>query len=374
MIQMENIIMSNQSSYIKNFILTNFENIETTGFIFFKLSGKTPVYTRQVLIPECFFINLEKLLSAKSKSYLLYSSGKKFGYNYALISSFSNSNDKKLSDLSNYINLINSFIEGTYASKINCDIDLDTKSIRYYLDNFVIINKLSYGNFLPLGAAAGLMSYIFQDFTIEGVLENYNKENNTATLLYGPASYLEEQKKIFISEHNLSNIQVGQEYITFNQVRQLKYSNFSLKTLIDSKFFSYNNGIIMNNDQRYFTLEVSALSFIEKELQDYQKDIYDASFNAGRVILENVKNVSIKTIIDYLSAFGWGDVLILEKNNNYVINANYLPYTEIYKNTNYSIFSGIVSGMLSVVLKREIKFSKIEKHITSGYISLLLST
>ena len=360
--------------YIQNFIINKSQNIETPGFVFFKLSGKTPIFARQVIIPESFFINLEQLISKKDShgAELLYSAGKKFGYHFALLGGFSNSKDKKLSDLPNYINIINKFIEGTYASKITCDLDLDTKSIKYYVDNFIAINKLGYGNFLPLGAAAGLMSYIFQDFTIEGVLENYNNENGSATLFYAPASYLEKNKKKFISETNLSNVKVGEEYISFNQVRTLKYSNYSLKTLLDSKLFSFNRGIILNNTQRYFILEVSALSFIEKELYNYSKDIYDAAFNAGSMIFENIKNSSIKTIIDYLSAFGWGDVLILKKNNAYIINVNYFPYTDLYKDVSYSIFSGLVAGMLSTILKSKIKFSKIEKQMTSGYISISL--
>ncbi|MDE1860472.1 MAG: hypothetical protein KGH72_02025, partial [Candidatus Micrarchaeota archaeon] len=224
--------------YVKNFIINKSQNIETPGFIFFKLSGKTPIFARQVIMPEDFFINLEEIIAKKNTAAkrALYSAGKKFGYRFCLLGGFSNSKDKKGSDLVSYINIINKFIEGTYASRIECDVDLSKKSCLYSIENFIVINKIGSGYFLPLGAAAGLMAYIFQDPSIEGVLESSDQNGKKATLLYAPATYLKQNKRTFFSEKDFSGLESTSEYIDFNQVKPLKYSHFSFKMLLDSDF------------------------------------------------------------------------------------------------------------------------------------------
>ncbi len=360
--------------YIQNFIINKSQNIEVPGFIFFKVSGKTPIFARQVIIPEDFFINLERSISQKGKiaQNALYSAGKKFGYHFSLLGSFYNIKDKKGQDLINYINIINKFIEGTYASRIECKINPDQKTCNYNIENFIVLNKLGYGYFLPLGAAAGLMSYFLQDPNIEGVLENFNEQSGSGTLLYAPAEYLKNNKKEFFSEINLSNLEPTENYISFNQVHPIKYSNYSFKSLLNSKYFSFNKGIILNNKERYFILEVTALYLIEKELNNYSDIIYNSAFNAGLKMLENVQSPTLKTITDYLSAFGWGDILIIKKDSKYVINVNYFPYTNLYNQINYLIFSGIVAGMLSIITQEHVKFKKVERNITQGYLSVSL--
>ena len=181
--------------YIQNFIINKSQNIEVPGFVFFKLSGKTPIFVRQVIMPEDFFIYLEELLAKRGtdaqKS--MYSAGKKFGYRFALLGGFSTIKDKRGKDFVDYINIINKFIEGTYASKIECTVNLDYKVCTYSVENFIAINKLGYGYFLPLGAAAGLMSYVFQDPSIEGVLEEFTKIEGKAVLTYAPSEYLKAE-------------------------------------------------------------------------------------------------------------------------------------------------------------------------------------
>ena len=360
--------------YVQNFIINKSQNIEVPGFVFFKLSGKTPIYARQVIMPEDFFVNLEKSIIEKDEGskHMIYSTGKKFGYSFCLLGGFSNSVDKKGQDLVSYINIINKFIEGTYATKIDCRVDTETKSCTYLMENPIVVSKLGYGYFLPLGAAAGLMSYIFQDQHIEGVLENFDLESDCGTLLYAPAEYLKKNNKNFFSETNLTGLEPTSDYISLNQVAELKYSNYSFEMLLDSKLFSFNKGVIMNNKERYFIIEVSALYLIEKELSIHTSEIYNAAFKAGRRMLENVKDISTKTIIDYLSAFGWGDVLIMKENGKYIVNVDHFPYTKFYKEIDYSIFSGLLSGMLSIITNENITFTKTKKTVSQGYLSISL--
>ena len=361
--------------YIQHFIMSKAQNIDVPGFVFFKLPGKASFFARQIVIPEAFFVNFESIMAAKGKetASAIYSAGKRFGYSFSLLGGFSNYNDKKGQQLVDYINVINKFIEGTYATKIDCKVDVDTKSCRYSMENPIVVGKLGYGYFLPLGAAAGLMAYLFQDPSIEGVLENFDLKEGNGILLYGPAGYLKGLGKKFFTETNLANLEPTADYIKLNAVRNLKNSDYSLRTLLDSKFFTFSQGFVMNGDQRYFILEVSALYLIENDLSAYSKEIYGAAFKTGIEILETVKNPSLKTLVDYLSAFGWGDILITKSGDKYKVGVEYFPYTKFYKDASFLIFSGLLAGMLSTISGKTVKFSKIEKNLVRGYFEVLFS-
>ena len=339
-----------------------------------KISGKTPIFSRRVLIPETFLIELEKAMTLRGPDAqkALYSAGKRFGYAYAILGGFMTVKDKQDQDLLNYIDLVNKQIAGTYAKNIDFNIDFTRNVCTYDLKNFVIIERLGFGYFLPLGSAAGLISYILQDKTIEGIVEESDVDNGTARLTYAPSKYLDEMGKRFFHESELTGLEPSLEYIKFNELRQLKYSDYSLKKLIDAGIFVLEDGILISNNERYFMIDSDGFYLLELGLKQYAKEVYYAAFTAGVRILGNVKNPQNKTIIDYLSAFGWGDVTIMEANKKYVINVDYFPYTKFYNDIDYGMFSGMLSGMISCVAKRKIGFKQIKKTISNGYLSVSL--
>ncbi|MDE1767975.1 MAG: hypothetical protein KGH62_01275 [Candidatus Micrarchaeota archaeon] len=365
---------SKDGSYIKNYVMSKAATIGDPGFLLLKLSEKTPLFSRRVLIPEDFFVNLEKSIALKGPAAQgkLYLAGKKFGYAYATLGGFVTIKDRQGEDFINYVNLVNKQIEGTFAQKIDCKVDINTKYCIYDLQNFVIIEKLGYGYFLPLGGAAGLLAYIFQDKTIEGVVEKSDPSKAYAQLIYAPESYLKQNGKEFFEASDMSGLDPTPEYLRFNQVRHLNYSDCSLKKLLDSNVFQFVNGSILNNGQRYFTLEDNGFYMLEKELKDYQKEIHDAAFETGSKILAGIKGPNLQAVTDYVSAFGWGDMLMLPKEGKYAINIDYFPYTKFYKDVNYQLFVGMLEGMLSYVLKRNITFNKIEKNVNNGYLNISL--
>ncbi len=361
--------------YIQHFIMSKSQNIETPGFVFFRLSGKTPLYARQVVMPEDFFVNLEKAMAKRGPETAgrLYSTGKRFGYRFSMLGNFSTCKDKPGRQLVSYIDVINKFIEGTYATRIGCDIDVDRKSVRYTMQNPVVVDKLGYGYFMPLGAAAGLMSYLFQDPSIEGVLEGFDLKSGMGSLLYAPSVDLISAGKSPSTERDLSGMEPTPEYEEFNRVRKLQYSDYSLRTLLDSKFFTFDRGFMMCGGERYFILEVSALYLIETNLRDYSGEIYNAAFDVGMQVLKGVKNPTTKTVSDYMSAFGWGDVLVASKGAAYFANSDYFPYAKFYRDASYLIFSGFLAGMLSTLSGRTVSFSTISKDVRQGYLRVSLS-
>ncbi len=362
--------------YIQKFIINKSQNIETPGFVFFKVSGKTPIFTRQVILPEAFFVNLEKKMKDRGEKATakLYSAGKKFGFRFALLGGFSKKGEKEGKALIDYINIINKFIEGTYASRIDCNVDLEKSVCEYDIDNFIVINKLGYGSFLPLGAAAGMLSFILNNSSIEGVIVEKEAGKQTNRLVYAPKEYLSKKFQNFISETNLDGLSPDQNYISFNSVKRLKNSQYSFQNLLESNLFTFNKGIIMHNNQRYFIVEVGAIYLVEKELKGFEKEIYQSAFEVGKQMISSKnKGNGLKTVIDLLAAFGWGDATIIKKGDKFVVNLDYFPYSKFYSEISFGIVRGIVEGLISSSTGEEIKFGKVEKMVSQGYLSISLT-
>jgi len=369
--------------YVKNYLMPRAQIIDKPGFVVFNVTGKTPIFARQMIFPELFFILLEKKLIeglGNEGKRILYSVGKKFGIRFSLMGNFSKRGeipDKKIPD---YINMINKFIEGTYASDISCEPDVNNSKVIYHLKNFVVCSKDGYGFFLPLGAGCGLIAYLLNDETIEGVhLECQGDGKEKCKLLYEPINKLKldiKDKPIF-KETDLKGLEFTPDYGSMNAIKETESSKYSFQQFIDSNIFSFNAGIIMNGDQRYFIYEVSGIYMLERELQKSnvtKKILGEIAYETGKRMLLNYKGeLSLESLIDLLTAFGWGDVLILEKASKYVVNIKYFPWTEFSDEVEFITFQRMIAGMLSIISKREVKFKRIEKDSSQGYLSLVFA-
>lgn len=371
------------SFYIKHYLIPRAQIVDKPGFVIFNVSGKTPIFARQIIVPESFFILLEKKLVDKFKDVgrgKLYSAGKKFGYRFSVMGGFSKRGEMEDKKLPDYIKMINKFIEGTYASDISCDIYMDKSKVKYSLKNFVVCNKLGYGYFLPLGAAAGMISYLMNNDKIEGVQTKcQGAREERCTLIYEPIEELKKEIKKFkiFTESNLKNLEIDSAYQSMNSIRKTENSNYSFQQFIDSGTFSFKEGIIMNNFQRYFIYEISGIYMLEKELQEdneMKKILFEAAYETGKEILKNNESwSSLESLNDLLTSFGWGDVLILEKNKKYVVDIKYFPWTKFYESADFIFVRGLLSGLLSIISKREVKLKTAEKSTSEGYFHLFFT-
>ena len=333
-------------------------------------------------MPETFLNKLEQKINVaygKQGRQSLYSTGKKFGYRFALLGCFSKISDLPKNKFLDYFAIINKFIEGTYASEISPEVDFKNKIIKYKLKNFVVCSKVGPSFFLPLGAAAGLISMMFEDSTIEGLHLNCQHEGDKyCELIYAPISYLKKNfkdKEIFV-EADLKNLDASREYATFNKVLPIRSSTYSFQDYLKSHLFDYHFGIITHNDQRYFILEVSAIYLLERGLAKLGADkiLFDSAFETGQSVIRSL-GIKSKTesIMDLLAAFGWGDILILKKEQKHIANISAFPFTKFYKDINFEIVRGLISGMVSAIEGKRTIFSKVQKTITKEGLSLALA-
>ena len=136
--------------YVKRFVIPKALIFDKPAFVDFKISGKTNVFARQILVPETFFVDLEKRLvdeygdAGKSA---MYSIGKKFGYSFSQLGRFENIKDHPGDAVKDWVIVASKFVEGTYASEIKQTTDVANETVDYVLKNFVICRNLGYDFF-----------------------------------------------------------------------------------------------------------------------------------------------------------------------------------------------------------------------------------
>ena len=368
--------------FVKRFVIPGAQYFDKPGFVDFKISGITDIYARQIFYPEDFFVKFEKDLvdkyGAEAKR-ALYSIGKKFGYRFAQSGKFENITNHPGEKIKDWVLIASKFVEGTYASAIENETDPKLKRTDYHLKNFVILRKLGFDPIFAVGGSAGLMAWIYQDPSIEGVLHDVKKTDlgYEATVTNAPSSYLKEQFKDvdIYEETNLSDLlEDFKSYKEFN--KQVKTSSTkSFQTYLDAGFISYKQGIVNIKDHRFFLFEVSGTYMLERELRkinpEYLDLLYESAFYSGEKIMSEF-STNLQDVFDMLSALGWGEVLVFSSNEKQIqILLNHFPWCRWYTDVEFIIMKGFLSGILSAKKGKKIEFKKPAIDLNKGYLSLL---
>jgi predicted hydrocarbon binding protein len=368
--------------YVKRFVIPRALILDVPGFVNFKISGKTSIFARQLLVPESFFINLEKVIvekfGEKGKS-IFYSVGKKFGYSFAQLGRFENISDHPGDAVKDWIVIASKFVEGTYASEISQVIDVKNKTVDYTLKNFVICRKLGYDFFLATGGAAGVIAWLFQDKNIEGYYydNKFLEDGNICKVKCAPYKILKNSfsDNVF-SETNLDDLTHDpMNYLKFNEEKPLRY-NKSFSNYLDAKIFSYENGIVSYNynKERFFLMEVSGMYLLEKELKanGLSNILFDIAYDAGKNLFSEFGQKDEKSCLELMAALGWGEILVLPPVNNKLnIVVNYFPWTKWYNEINFSMLSGFLSGMLSNIKGYKVRLENPIVDINNSYLAIL---
>ena len=367
--------------YVKQFVIPKALIFDKPGFVDFKISGKTNVFARQMLVPETFFVQLEKKIVEKygdAGKGALYSVGKKFGYSFSQLGRFENINDHPGDQVKDWVIIASKFVEGTYASQINQSADVKNKTVDYTLRNFVICRTLGYDFFLATGGAAGVIAWLLQDKNIEGYYydSQFEDKNHICKVKCAPFKTLKEfSKNNVFEETDLDNLkQDVQLYNKFNEEVKLGYTK-SFSNYLDAKVFSYEKGIIelKSNNERFFLMEVSGLYLLEFVLKEKKMDgeIFDTAFFIGKTIFRDLGS-NTKSALELMTALGWGEIILTATGRNKIqIIINHFPWTGWYKNIDFLVVGGFLSGIFSSIYKKEIRLDKPEIDMHNGYLALV---
>ena len=75
--------------------------------------------------------------------------------------------------------------------------------------------------------------------------------------------------------------------------------------------------------------------------------------------------------MELLSALGWGEVLVLSSGEKLKVIINYFPWTKFYKEIDFLMIGGFLSGLCSRVYGKEIILKKPKVDVSKGHLALL---
>ncbi len=371
------------SLYVRRYVIPGALVFNKPGFVDFKISGKTNIYARQIFYPADFFIDFESRIinemGDKGKK-VLYSIGKRFGYRFAQAGKFENIKDHPGEKIKDWIFIMSKFIEGTYASLIDNVTDVQLRKTDYTLKRFTVLENLGYEYIFATGGTAGVMAWLLQDPTIEAVLKETKKVDGfyEAVVESAPVAYLNSNyasSQIFTETKLDDLVEDFQDYVRFNAQTQTSCNN-SFQTYLDFNMFNYEKGIITFGKNRLFLFEVSGTYLIEYDLKrlGYNKclDIlFESAFKTGYDLFSKFGKNN-KEIFDVLSALGWGEVLPFSSSDKEVkVVVNHFPWCKWYKEVDFLIIRGFLSGVISKTSGKKVLFSKPVVDLSKGYLSLL---
>jgi hypothetical protein len=338
--------------------------MDRPGFVICKVSTpEKELFLRETILPEKIIVDLEKAIIKKYGAQgekVLYTAGKRAGWRYSLVSEFfqlpKTSSEKKFNE---FLYLFVRYVGATWAKKISYQADLKKKKIEFEMDNFIICRFNGLGHFMVEGNTAGFWAYLMDDASIEGFQsECQGKGGSTCRMVYAPPKQLPEKKPYF-GGNNFSGLELSPDYEKFNAVHPLQYGKRAILDLINSRDFSYKQGIIEHKGERFFNLGASYFYLLELELSKLEKNnqtLFQTAFNFGFDLID--RKQSNQTVSDLVSALGWGDAAIMKKGNKFEVVTNFFPWTKFAPKINFALYRGMISGLLSKIKGRKVRFSK----------------
>lgn len=368
--------------FLKNMLIPKVNIMDNPGFMITKYSDKgKDVYLREVFLPEDLLIEIEKRIYKKYKlkgRKVLYSSGKKFGYIYASMSNFTRIDETSEKDFLSFLDFTIKYVAAIWAKKIDYEVDIEKRKLIYHLYNYIVCSKNGLGYTLTEGGIAGIWAFMTKDKSVESFqTECQGRGNDKCTLIIAPYEYLKNNNIKAEIEINVTEPKKDMNYLILNKIREPKHSFTSIKDLLDSKIFNYTEGTIEFKGKRFFDFECNLVYIIERELANVDKNnkiLFDASFDFGKELANLCEEKDYKRFIsNMLSALGWGDIIILNDKKGYVAISEMYPWgDEMTTKSNFVIFKGIISGMLSGFENKEIRLKKHEIKIENDMLSLII--
>jgi len=368
--------------FIKNVVMPRQEIIDKPGFIVCQFTEKgKETYLRELIVSESLFAQIEtefiKKFGDKGRQ-ALYSAGKKFGYRYALISNFPTIKETSEKDFENFIYMFMRYIETMWSSGISHSIDFKTKEYDVKLNDYIICRKNGIGHFMLEGCVSGYWEFCIDDETVEGIqIKCTGRGDDYCELICAPYKVLSEKRLNVIKEKSLENLELGKNYRTINAIRNTVYAKRSFQYLVNAGFFKHSGGVVIFGDERYFGCEASIIYLLEdeiKKLKNGENILFDVCFKFGKKLVEEQRDkVSKDFIMDYMSALGWGDILIKKKEGKNMAISNLFPWTKFSKDCNFVVYKGLLSGLLSGFLGNHILLKKVETHLSSEGFAVIVS-
>lgn len=339
---------------------------ELPGFIVLSYDFKrVKIFERDIVLPEDFFVDLERYNNSTRWSFTLYKVSKTFSWNYwplVKVEPVSNFSDLKkyLDDFKYYITI--SFASDMYYSEK--DLLQNPPLVKLTIKDWIICRKTGLG-YINNGLVAGI-GFALGDKTVEATqIKCQGRGDRECVVVAGsPRDILAEypsakiMKFCEVEEYNINEIR----YRILNKVR--KVSNpFSF-----SQIKKREKGMLTYGGKRYFYIETTFLHLLEREIEG--EIIYELAKKVGASLVKNHLK-SPQQICNLISAFGFGEVNYQKIAGEEVVRIYHYPYSCCLKNFDFPYVCGLLSGAFSTLFNKDINF-RVEKHEITDTLFLLL--
>lgn len=361
------------SWYIRNILIPKMEDITNPGFIITQISDSGPItQLRDVLLPETLVANLEdSIVEAYGEEgrKALYSCGKKSNYVYSKILNLERIDTVSSNKFEEFTQYYTTYLAGTYATKLSRKLNMKLRLAELEAKDYIVCSKNGIGHLFTEGSFGGTWAYLINDLSAECThIECQGRGAEVCKLVAAPANVLDSMGLKYFIERDMPNISLSMDYKILNKVIPTKYAKNSLKSLIDAGFFHYRNNRISFHDERYFECDTHYIYLLEEELKKLkggQELLFKVSFEYGKLLAQSFHDENYnKFITDYISALGWGDVMVTKES----LFVSSYPWTVYSNNSNFTLFRGIVSGLMSGFLDRNTRFEVSGKSLSGGHL------
>ncbi len=370
------------SWFIQNVIAPSIEIIDKPGFVITSFSEKgKETYLRDIFFEDALFEIIENRIIEKygnKGKQALYSAGKKFGYIYSSLSNFTRLNETNKSEVESFLYFLSRYITTIYASNASYSADIDKKIAEVKAKNYIVCNKNGKGYIMTSGGVSGIWAYVINDITVEGVQTKcQGRGDDECNLLIRP---IRENENVLLDtfvEKNLAEFKFSNEYKKMNLIRKTQFAKNSLKSLLDSHFFSNKDGIMMYKNMRYFHCESNIIYLLEQEISKLpggENELFAACNEFGKKLQQQYGHTDYQRFIsDYFPALGWGDV-IATKKEKIEVTSTYYPWTFLSSAAKHTIFRGVLSGFISASTSAIVEFRDFKQTLSDPYTVTIYAT
>ena len=334
---------------------------EQPGFIILSYDfKKVKIFERDIVLPEDFIVELEKLSTSVKEAYELYKIGKTFMWNYLSlvnVKPVSNWNDieRYCKDFARYFRI-------SVASDLKYRLIKDPPLLELYFRDWVVCRKNGLG-FINTGLAAGL-GFAAGKKEIEAAhLKCQGRGDEMCVVVIGlPENIVKvyPSARIWkcpdIKEYKIGDI----SYKIFNKPRAISnpysFSHFKKKNLTCF-------------GMRYFYVETTLLHLLEQNING--KIIFEVAKIIGSKIASNMNAEYPQEICNFVSALGFGEINYHKVGGKRIVKVYHYPYSRLIRNYDFPYLRGILSGALTQLTGEEVNF-KVKKYAVTDTFSLFL--
>lgn len=360
---------------MKKTLKSKIENLSQPGFISFGIGlGATGKELREVFLPEEIYSEIENRFEEEfgdEGAAMLYRAGRKYGWRYTDIAEFPENHEGTDKEVEKFVRFFSNYISTAYASKADFNFDIEDQTYELHIDKCSVCRQNGKGYTVSQGALSGVIARIYSNPDIHAVQDRcVGRDDKKCHVICSEINKLPVDPVSTFSDFNSKPL--SRKYETVNEPRELEHTKRSLEELTEEGMLEYRENLLYHKDRRQVPMEISMPYFIDREAEEKEGApliLFDVSYKIGKDLGEG-EDLSYTT--KYLGALGWGDINPVEDGEK--IEINHFPWTIYSKNTDFNIFRGLISGMVSAIKDEEVRYNNYETNLSPNSFNLILKS